>query len=148
MPRRVSPTASNMDWARRSASRPTNSTPEARWASKDSPRRNGSCSATARCGDSRLFDAYPFRVSWRAQQRHPHGEEVMKIRSALRAAAIGAAFATVATASFAGDFINVLTGGTSGVYYPLGVALSQIYGKALPNAKTSVQATKASAENL
>jgi len=46
------------------------------------------------------------------------------------------------------QFINVLTGGTSGVYYPLGVALSQIYGKALPNAKATVQATKASAENL
>ncbi|HJW57295.1 MAG TPA: TAXI family TRAP transporter solute-binding subunit, partial [Burkholderiaceae bacterium] len=46
------------------------------------------------------------------------------------------------------QFINVLTGGTSGVYYPLGVALSQIYGKAMPDAKVSVQATKASAENL
>lgn len=46
------------------------------------------------------------------------------------------------------EFINVLTGGTSGVYYPLGVALSQIYGKAIPGSKTSVQATKASAENL
>jgi len=46
------------------------------------------------------------------------------------------------------QFINVLTGGTSGVYYPMGVALSQIYGKAMPNAKISVQATKASAENL
>ena len=46
------------------------------------------------------------------------------------------------------EFINVLTGGTSGVYYPLGVALSQIYGKVLPSAKISVQATKASAENL
>jgi uncharacterized protein len=45
-------------------------------------------------------------------------------------------------------FINVLTGGQSGVYYPLGVALSQIYAKALPNAKVSVQSTKASAENL
>lgn len=48
----------------------------------------------------------------------------------------------------AAEFINVLTGGTSGVYYPLGVALSQIYGKAMPAAKVSVQATKASAENL
>ena len=48
----------------------------------------------------------------------------------------------------AAQFINILTGGTSGVYYPLGVALSQIYSKALPNAKTSVQATKASVENL
>jgi len=45
-------------------------------------------------------------------------------------------------------FINVLTGGQSGVYYPMGVALSQIYGKAMPNAKVTVQATKASAENL
>lgn len=45
-------------------------------------------------------------------------------------------------------FINILTGGTSGIYYPLGVALSQIYGKALPESKSSVQATKASVENL
>lgn len=48
----------------------------------------------------------------------------------------------------AAEFINILTGGTSGVYYPLGVALSQIYSKAIPDAKTAVQATKASAENL
>lgn len=46
------------------------------------------------------------------------------------------------------QYVNVLTGGTSGVYYPLGVALSQMVGKALPNAKVTVQATKASAENL
>jgi TRAP transporter TAXI family solute receptor len=45
-------------------------------------------------------------------------------------------------------FINVLTGGQSGVYYPMGVALSQIYAKALPDAKVTVQSTKASAENL
>ncbi len=46
------------------------------------------------------------------------------------------------------DFINVLTGGTSGVYYPLGVALSKIYGEKIPNARPTVQATKASVENL
>ena len=45
-------------------------------------------------------------------------------------------------------FVSVLTGGQSGVYYPLGVALSQMYGKVMPNAKIAVQATKASAENL
>ena len=45
-------------------------------------------------------------------------------------------------------FINILTGGQSGVYYPMGVALSQIHGKAMPAAKVTVQATKASAENL
>ncbi len=46
------------------------------------------------------------------------------------------------------EFINVLTGGTSGVYYPLGVALADIYGKGIAGAKTQVQATKASVENL
>jgi TRAP transporter TAXI family solute receptor len=46
------------------------------------------------------------------------------------------------------QFINVLTGSTSGVYYPLGVALANNIGKAMPGVKTSVQATKASVENL
>ncbi|MCX7156334.1 MAG: TAXI family TRAP transporter solute-binding subunit [Rhodocyclales bacterium] len=55
---------------------------------------------------------------------------------------------SISVSVHAADFITVLTGGTSGVYYPMGVALSQIYGKAMPNAKVSVQATKASAENL
>ena len=67
-----------------------------------------------------------------------------KIRILLAAATV----LSLATAAHAADFINVLTGGTSGVYYPMGVALSQIFGKAIPGAKSSVQATKASAENL
>jgi uncharacterized protein len=46
------------------------------------------------------------------------------------------------------QFVNVLTGGQAGVYYPLGVALSQIYGQAIPNARSTAQVTKASAENL
>jgi uncharacterized protein len=54
----------------------------------------------------------------------------------------------VAIPAFAVEYVNILTGGTSGVYYPLGVALSQIYAKAMPDAKVAVQATKASAENL
>jgi len=72
----------------------------------------------------------------------------MKVQRRLRAAVIGAAIAVTASTTFAAEFINVLTGGTSGVYYPLGVSLTQIYGKVLPDAKASVQATKASAENL
>ncbi|MBI1262886.1 MAG: TAXI family TRAP transporter solute-binding subunit [Rhizobiales bacterium] len=55
--------------------------------------------------------------------------------------------ASMATAR-ADAFINILTGGTSGVYYPLGVALSKIYGENIPGARTQVQATKASVENL
>ncbi|MEO8856242.1 MAG: TAXI family TRAP transporter solute-binding subunit [Burkholderiaceae bacterium] len=46
------------------------------------------------------------------------------------------------------QFINVLTGGQSGVYYPLGVALTQVFNKAIPGAKATAQVTKASAENL
>src|SRR5439155_15084986 len=53
-----------------------------------------------------------------------------------------------APALAADQFVNVLTGGTSGVYYPLGVALANSIGKAMPAVKTSVQATKASVENL
>ncbi|MEF0939523.1 TAXI family TRAP transporter solute-binding subunit [Rhizobium sp. BR 362] len=53
-----------------------------------------------------------------------------------------------ATTAKADEFINVLTGGTSGVYYPLGVALAKIYGDNIPGARTQVQATKASVENL
>ncbi|SFZ85518.1 hypothetical protein SAMN02983003_2683 [Devosia enhydra] len=51
-------------------------------------------------------------------------------------------------AAQAQQFINVLTGGTSGVYYPLGVALSEIYAEGIEGSRTQVQATKASVENL
>jgi len=46
------------------------------------------------------------------------------------------------------EFINILTGGTSGVYYPLGVALSKVYTDKVQGSRPSVQATKASVENL
>jgi hypothetical protein len=62
---------------------------------------------------------------------------------------IGMAATLIATTALAQQqFVNVLTGGQSGVYYPLGVALSQIYAKAIPNARATAQVTKASAENL
>ncbi len=57
-------------------------------------------------------------------------------------------YGAVLPAVAAEQFITVLTGGTSGVYYPLGVAYANIIGKAIPSAKTSAQATKASVENL
>ena len=64
------------------------------------------------------------------------------------AAAVVAAAVFSAPGAQAQQFINVLTGGTSGVYYPLGVAIGKIYGDKIPNVKTQVQATKASVENL
>ncbi len=57
-------------------------------------------------------------------------------------------FACASLPARAQDFINVLTGGTSGVYYPLGVALSKIYSDQIKGSRPSVQATKASVENL
>ena len=68
-------------------------------------------------------------------------------RHVIAAASLGIALAA-APALAQQKFINVLTGGQSGVYYPLGVALSQIYSKAIPDVRTSAQATKASVENL
>lgn len=68
-----------------------------------------------------------------------------KHKTLLAAAAITLSLSPLAGAK---EFINVLTGGTSGVYYPVGVAMSQLYGKAMPDAKVTVQSTKASAENL
>jgi TRAP transporter TAXI family solute receptor len=63
-------------------------------------------------------------------------------------AGLACAAISSAPAAQAQNFINVLTGGTSGVYYPLGVAIGKIYGDKIPNVKTQVQATKASVENL
>jgi len=71
-----------------------------------------------------------------------------------RLPAIAVAFAVVfaivlpAPSAMAQGFINVLTGGTSGVYYPLGVAIGKIFTDKIPNVNTQVQATKASVENL
>ncbi|MEO8281057.1 MAG: TAXI family TRAP transporter solute-binding subunit [Ideonella sp.] len=59
-----------------------------------------------------------------------------------------AAAALIPAAAQADQFINILTGGTSGVYYPLGVALSKIYADKIPGVRTQVQSTKASVENL
>ncbi|SBW12767.1 TRAP transporter solute receptor, TAXI family [uncultured Alphaproteobacteria bacterium] len=73
-------------------------------------------------------------------------------QSAVRTLTLGlAAAASLSLApkpASAEQFINVVTGGTSGVYYPLGVALTKLYVDAIPGVRTSVQATKASAENL
>jgi TRAP transporter TAXI family solute receptor len=67
------------------------------------------------------------------------------IRKTTLAAALAAALTPAASAQ---EFINVLTGGTSGVYYPLGVALSEIYASGIDGARVQVQSTKASVENL
>jgi len=66
----------------------------------------------------------------------------------MTAALVAAATILSVPEARAQSFINVLTGGTSGVYYPLGVAIGKIFSDKIPNVKTQVQATKASVENL
>ncbi|KGF31635.1 TAXI family TRAP transporter solute-binding subunit [Oligella urethralis] len=46
------------------------------------------------------------------------------------------------------QFVTVLTGGQSGVYYPVGVALAQHYAENIANVRATAQVTKASAENM
>src|SRR5665213_117545 len=70
------------------------------------------------------------------------------MRLNLMATAVALVAVLSAPTARAEQFVNVLTGGTSGVYYPLGVAIGKIYSDKLPNVKTQVQATKASVENL
>jgi TRAP transporter TAXI family solute receptor len=69
-------------------------------------------------------------------------------RHLLGSLAIAASATLVPLTAQAEQFINILTGGTSGVYYPLGVALGKIYGEKIPGVRTQVQSTKASVENL
>lgn len=72
----------------------------------------------------------------------------LALANTLRISALALTLSCAATQVHAEQFINILTGGTSGVYYPLGVALSKIYGTKIEGARTQVQATKASVENL
>jgi uncharacterized protein len=69
-------------------------------------------------------------------------------RRRLLGVATALALAGVGLPAQAQDFVNVLTGGTSGVYYPLGVALSKVFSDKVKGSRPSVQATKASVENL
>jgi uncharacterized protein len=66
----------------------------------------------------------------------------------LMAVVTASALAGASLPAQAQDFINILTGGTSGVYYPLGVALSKVFTDKIKGSRPSVQATKASVENL
>jgi TRAP transporter TAXI family solute receptor len=70
------------------------------------------------------------------------------VRNFARVIVATAAIAMVPAAAQAQNFINVLTGGTAGVYYPLGVAISKIFTDKIKDSRPSVQATKASVENL
>jgi uncharacterized protein len=67
------------------------------------------------------------------------------MRTLALAIAITAALATSVAAQ---QSIVILTGSTSGVYYPLGNAISAIFLKTIPGARSNVQVTQGSIENL
>jgi TRAP transporter TAXI family solute receptor len=76
----------------------------------------------------------------------------MERREFLKAGVAGAAFVIAGPGMIgsarAETFVNVLTGGTSGVYYPLGVAMATLFNEKIAGVNASAQATKASVENL
>ncbi len=72
----------------------------------------------------------------------------LTVRQTLLAAGTSLALGLTTPIVHADEFINILTGGTSGVYYPLGVGLSKIYAEKIDGVRTQVQSTKASVENL
>ena len=65
-----------------------------------------------------------------------------------RQALVAAPALVLARPASAATFVNILTGGTSGVYYPMGVAIAKLFGDTIPDVRPSVQSTKASVENL
>ena len=62
--------------------------------------------------------------------------------------ALGLILAVAKPTGAAETLITILTGSTSGIYYPLGTALSSIDAKVIPGANVTVQATAGSVQNL
>ena len=71
----------------------------------------------------------------------------MKIVRTLLAAAAVCGFGLAATAQDAKQLV-IGTGGTGGVYYPLGGGLANLIGKEIPNTQATAQVTGASVDNL
>src|SRR5215212_7720735 len=62
--------------------------------------------------------------------------------------ALSILFLTLVTTGAWAQEITILTGGTSGVYYPVGLALKKIFESRLPNQLVKVLSTQATVENL
>ena len=68
------------------------------------------------------------------------------MRSVLLALALLVGF--VAPSRAADTQLTILASSTTGIWYPMGMALSSIYGNAIKGVSFTVQATQASVENL
>ncbi|AEH50324.1 TAXI family TRAP transporter solute-binding subunit [Pseudothermotoga thermarum] len=61
---------------------------------------------------------------------------------------LGILLLVLATFAVAATFLTIATGGTAGVYYPLGAALADIWNKNIKGMNASVQSTGASVANI
>ncbi|HEY8540924.1 MAG TPA: TAXI family TRAP transporter solute-binding subunit [Pseudothermotoga sp.] len=61
---------------------------------------------------------------------------------------MGFLLAVLAISTFAVTFLTIATGGTAGVYYPLGAAMADIWTRNLKNVNASAQSTGASVANV
>jgi TRAP transporter TAXI family solute receptor len=66
----------------------------------------------------------------------------------LRFAALAAIGLAVAGPSHAQQRLSIATGGTGGVYYPLGGGLANVLSKALPGTEATAEVTSASVDNV
>jgi uncharacterized protein len=66
----------------------------------------------------------------------------------LRSAALAALFLAVAAPAHAQQRLSIATGGTGGVYYPLGGGLANVLSKALPGTEATAEVTSASVDNV
>jgi TRAP transporter TAXI family solute receptor len=66
----------------------------------------------------------------------------------LRLAALAALALAAAGPALAQDRLSIATGGTGGVYYPLGGGLAAVLSKALPGVEATAEVTSASVDNI
>src|SRR6195256_592518 len=72
----------------------------------------------------------------------------MKKTAAVLAVTISAALALAGVVHAQQKTIAIGTGGTGGVYYPLGGAIANVLSKALPNVQATAEVTGGSIDNL
>ncbi|MCC8190037.1 MAG: TAXI family TRAP transporter solute-binding subunit [Planctomycetes bacterium] len=70
------------------------------------------------------------------------------MKKTMLVAALLVACSVVCSTGVAGERLTMGTGGTAGVYYPLGGAMAQIITKYFPDIEVSAQSTGATGENL
>ncbi|MGJ8455194.1 TAXI family TRAP transporter solute-binding subunit [Pseudothermotoga sp. U03pept] len=61
---------------------------------------------------------------------------------------VGLVLAVLSVSTFCATFLTIATGGTAGVYYPLGAAMADIWTRNLKNVNASAQSSGASVANV